>query len=150
MASDPIQARGVDRTARHFHELGKRARNPKDASYKIRTIFRQAEAGLFDSQGHHTWPKLADATKAAKQRGGDPRMMRATNALYKSLTAVRASGQVDERKPDELRFGTEIPYAGFHERGAGVPKRALINLTRAETHRIRDALAEYIATGDKT
>lgn len=147
----PIETRGVARTTHAFKDVGKRGANIAPAAFKVRTIFRKAEAARFDSQGHGTWPGLADATKERKrQRNQDPRVMRATNALYKSLTAANARDQVDERGPAELRFGTTVPYAGFHNTGKGVPKRALIDLTHGERRRIDEALEAFIATGDRT
>jgi phage gpG-like protein len=146
-----IDAKGVQRTAKHMDDVARRAGNVKDASYKVRTVYRKAEERRFQSRGAGSWPALKESTREWKARtNSDPRMMRATNALYKALTSPRAGGQVDERKPDEFRFGTDLPYATFHDRGKGVPLRKLIDLTPAERQEIDDALGDYIARGDTT
>lgn len=151
MAQDFIDAKGVQRTAKHMHDVAKRAGNVKDASYKVRTVYRKAEERQFQSRGGGAWPALKESTRESKARHNyDPRPMRATNALYRALTSPRAAGQVDERKPDEFRFGTDLPYASFHDRGKGVPLRKLINLTAAERQDIDDALSAFIARGDTT
>lgn len=147
----PIEVRGVERTTHALNQVTKRGGNVKDASYKVRSIFRQAEVRQFDSKGRGAWPDLADSTKQRKrERKQDPRVMRATNALYKSLTAANARDQIDNRGPSEFRFGTTVPYAGFHDTGTGVKKRPLIALTQSERRRIDDALEQFIATGDRT
>ena len=149
MPDDFLQARGIDRTAKHLSDVAKRAGDIKKASFKVRTIYRQAEERQFASRGGGAWPALKDSTREAKARKNyDPRPMRATNALYKALTAPRARGQVDERAEDEFRFGTDLPYAAFHDKGKGVPTRKLIDLTARERQDIDDALGDFIAKGE--
>lgn len=151
MASDFIDAKGVQRTAKHMNDVAKRAGNVKAASSKIRTVYRKAEERQFQSRGSGSWPALKESTRESKARHNyDPRLMRATNALYRALTSPRAAGQVDERKPDEFRFGTDLPYAGYHDRGKGVPLRKLIDLKPAERQDINEALEDFIAKGDTT
>lgn len=150
MAEPAVEQRGAGVAAKHLADMGKRARAPKDASYKVRSIFRKAEAKRFDTKGAGTWKPLADSTRRNKaERNHDPRILRATNALYKSLTAPRASGQIDERdRTDQWRFGTSVPYAAFHDTGRGVPKRKLIDLTGTERKAIDDEIGKFIATGE--
>jgi phage gpG-like protein len=150
MAEPAIEQRGAGVAAVHLARMGKRARDVRDASYKVRTVFRKAEESRFRSNGAGTWQGLADSTRQRKAAmGQDPRILRATGALYKSLTAPRASNQVDERKPDALRFGTSVPYAAFHDTGRGVPRRQLIDLTGAERRAIEDEIAKYVASETK-
>jgi phage gpG-like protein len=145
---DPIEARGIERATHALNGVSKRAGDIRDSSYKIRTIFRNAEKERFASNGRGSWDGLADSTKEYKARENqDPRVLRASNALYKSLTAPRAREQIDARERDELRFGTEVPYAVFHDQGRGVPTRTLIDLTPQERRRIDVALEKYIAEG---
>lgn len=146
--ADPIEARGVDRAAHALHNVGKRGADIKDSSYKVRSIFRNAEKERFASNGRGSWPALKEASRDAKARRNlDPRPMRASNALYKALTAPRARNQTDHRERDELRFGTDLPYAAVHDEGKSRPKRQLIDLTPAERRKIDVALEKYIAEG---
>jgi len=149
MAEQAIEQRGAGVAAKHLADMGKRARAPKDASYRVRTIFRKAEESRFSSAGAGTWKPLAETTRQLKaERGHDPRILRATNALYKSLTAPRARDQIDDRdRQDAWRFGTTVPYAIYHDTGRGVPKRKLIDLTSSERKAIDDEIGKYIATG---
>lgn len=149
MPDAAVDEHGAKRAATHLSQMGKRSRDVRDASYKIRTIFRKAEEARFASSGRGTWRALKTATRERKARAGlDPRTLRASNALYRSLTAPRARDQVDERRPDSLRFGTSVPYAGFHDAGRGVPKRQLIDLSPSERDDVERALEEYITRGD--
>lgn len=145
-----VTERGAGRAARDVNQLGKRASDIRPATSAIRTQFRKAEESYFDTGGHGAWPKLADETREWKaKRGLDPRILRATSALYRSLTAARGVGQVDVRKPDELRFGTTLPYATFHEQGKGVPQRKPIELTSTDRDKITKAIQSYVAKGEE-
>lgn len=152
MAREPavtITERGAGKAARDVDRLGQRARDIRPATSTIRTQFRTAEERLFDTGGHGQWPKLAEATRQLKaKRGSDPRILRATGALYRALTSAKAAGQLDVRHPTELRFGTTIPYATFHDLGKGVPQRKPIDLTSHDRDRITKAIEEYVAKGE--
>ncbi len=111
---------------------------------EVRSIFHRSEERRF-AAGGPGWPPLADSTRERKQ---DPRILRATGALYRSLTAASASDQIDERRPDRLEFGTAVPYARFHEYGTrNMPRRVLIDLRPPERDEIRGVLERYIAKG---
>ena len=144
-----IQAKGDERAARHMNDVAKRASDIKKASFKVRTIYRHAEEKRFQSRGGGSWPALKESTRESKARHNyDPRLMRASNALYRALTSPRARGQIDDRAEDQFRFGTTLPYARFHDTGKGVPTRKLIDLTPAERRDIDDALGDFIAKGE--
>jgi len=139
-----VEVRGEKKAAADLAAIGERADDIRDASYKVRTVYRKAEGRLFDVYGPG-WPPLAESTRERKARAGvDSRLMRATGALFRAMTSPRASGQIDVRKPHELRFGTDLPYAIFHHVGKGVPKRLLIDLTPAERRQMTDELGDYI------
>jgi len=154
MARDPfsIKTVGADKAAKTINDTGKRANNVKPAGSKIRTAYREAEAQIFRQNGGAVaWEALKDSTRAAKKRRGqDHGILRASGALYKSLVAARAAYQVDDRQPHELRFGTTLPYADYHESGRGQARRPTQEFTAAQLRRIDQAIAEYIATGDTT
>jgi len=142
-----VQEKGSLRAAFDLEELGRRASDIRPLSYKVRTAFRQAEEARFDRQGPG-WPPLADSTKERKARQGlDPRVMRAKQVLYRSLTSPRAALQVDRREQHEMEFGTQVPYAHFHQTGTGVPRRPLVELTVAQHQALTEAMAEYVSKG---
>lgn len=148
MSEQLIEAQGVEKASGDLDALGKRAqRVTRDVSYKVRTVFRKSEERRFEREGPG-WPRLADSTVERKARQGlDRRMLIATGDLYRSLTAPRASNQIDQRQPDEFRFGTTVSYAGYHDTGTGVPKRDLIDLSVKERRSIDQAIRDYITKG---
>jgi hypothetical protein len=135
-----ITTHGDDQAAKTIADTGKRANNVKPGASKIRTAYREAEVEIFQRNGGAVaWEKLKDSTRAAKRRRGqDHGTLRASNALYRSLTAPRAAYQVDDRQPHELRFG------------CGQAKRPTQAFTASQQRRINDAIADFIATGNTT
>lgn len=155
MPRDPftITTRGDEAAAKTIRDTGKRANNARPAGSKIRTAYREAEMEIFRRNGGAVaWQALKDSTIAAKKRRHqDNGILRASGALYKSLTAARASYQVDVREAHEMRFGSTLPYAYIHEEGkGGRARRPTQELTRRQEQAISDAIADYIATGDTT
>jgi phage gpG-like protein len=144
MAAKTVSARGVKQTAEHIGQVGDRGSDISKAAAKVRTIYRQAQEAHFSSAGHGKWPPLDPHTVAQK---GSWRILRRTDALYRSLTAARASYQVDERSRSVLTFGTTVPYAGYHDQGRGVPQRPLMTFTAAETKAMTDALGQFVTEG---
>lgn len=144
-----VEEKGVGKTVTDLKALEFRARGVKRVSEQVRSVFRESEVRQFATEGRGRWPRLADSTRERKSRQGlSLRTMHATDTLYRSLTATRASGQIDRRSEDELRFGTTVYYARFHQRGQGVPQRPLIDIQPNERQRMRDIIRAYIAKGD--
>jgi phage gpG-like protein len=151
MAAGPqmsVTQQGAGKAAVDLHKLGDRASDVRRVSEKVRSVYRKSNERRFQRDGDGDWPRLADTTEERKAREGlDPRPLRATDRLYRSLTSTRATGQVDVRDPTEFRFGTEIPYARFHDTGRGVPTRKLIEFTPAERKQITELISGYVAKG---
>lgn len=148
---NPLEIRtvGDDKAAKTIADTGKRANNVKPGASKIRTAYRDAEYEIFSRNGGAVaWEALKQSTREAKRRRGqDHGVLRASGALYKSLVASRAGYQVDDRQPHELRFGTTLPYAGYHEEGRGQARRPTQAFTASQHRKINDAIADYIAHG---
>lgn len=144
-----IEQRGAGKAAVDLHRIGDRSSDIRRLSEKVRSIYRRSEAARFDSSGRGAWPPLAASTRARKAAQGlDPRILRASGMLYRSLTSPRAAEQIDVRERTEFRFGTAVPYAVFHDTGKGQPKRELIELTPAERQEIDELIARYISKGE--
>ncbi len=143
-----ITEKGADEAGSALEQLGRRAQDARPASYKVRTVFRKAERRRFDYSGPG-WAPLEATTRERKSREQlDPRILRAKGALYRSLTSPTAAFQIDRRDRTEFEFGTDVPYARFHEQGRGVPQRKLIDLTPAEHRDLTSTIESYIAQGD--
>jgi phage gpG-like protein len=67
--------------------------------------------------GGTPWAPLAPST-LRKRRGLG--ILNSTGALLGSLVDVGAPGHVEETDGQQLLFGSELPYAVFHQTGAGI------------------------------
>lgn len=113
----------------------------------IERVFSASEQRVFDRAGPG-WPPLATSTRRRKREQGlDPAILRATDALYRSLTTPNDSEGIQTAAPDSFRLGTSVPYARFHDAGIGTPRRKLIDLSPADRKQITKALERYIADG---
>lgn len=142
-----IEVHGARKAAVDLAQLGERGSDIRRVSEKVRSIYRKSNERRFASGGLGSWPELADATKERKLRGGyDPRPMRQTGALERSLTSPRAGNQIDQRDKTEFRFGTTLSYAAIHDTGGhGSPRRELVELTASERNEVSRLVSEYIA-----
>ena len=108
----------------------------------------------FDTQGSSGsggWDQLKPETirrKANHKPPLDPRILRATGALFNSLTSRGGSNQILETKKDSLTFGTKLPYSGVHQRGGGsVPQRRPVEFSKRDRNGLVKSLQRYIMTG---
>jgi phage gpG-like protein len=83
--------------------------------------FHAMVAGQFATQGSAggtPWAPLAPSTRRRRDRAGAP-LLDVTGALRNSLTDSGAPGSIEEISGDSLLIGTTVPYASFHQYGAG-------------------------------
>jgi phage gpG-like protein len=112
-----LEQRGSAAAALHLRELGERAADPRPAFDRIGNELRLAEAAWFESRGAGSWAPLSGDTEA--QKSGQAPLV-ASGRLRASLTSRSAA----KTTGTELRYGTEVPYARFHEYGGrSLPKR---------------------------
>lgn len=141
-----MEEKGGEVAERHLTGLAKRGEDPRPAFRQITDELRLGEAEWFDSAGAGTWPRLSDRTLESKQRQGLPREpLVATGALRRSLTVKRGQGGIRSVTKRQMRFGSRIYYAKFHERGTGVPARPiLVPLTPKTRRRMVDDIREHL------
>lgn len=109
-----------------------------------------ASEGALASAG---WAPLAPATVARKAAAGlDPRILHATGKLAASLTEPLGGGDaIREVAPDEMRFGTTVPYARFHQLGTErMPQRRPIELRERDRRALVQTLQRFLVTGHPT
>lgn len=142
-----IEAVGAVKAANDLERMGKRAQDVRPLEPVIRKVFLESEQQRFAGQNQRPkWPPLADSTKARKaEQHLSQATLRATDALYRSLTQEGAAGQVDEPQAGQFRFGTKVPYAFYHDTGKGVPKRKLVGLTTKQRQGIKEVIGTFIA-----
>ncbi len=78
---------------------------------------------------------------SAKRGGASAKLLRDTGVLQASVT----SGVVEDVTSFSLRWGTNVPYAKFHQFGTRhLPARPFIGITPAMVQRIEQILVEYL------
>lgn len=130
----------VVRGDRQASDLTRRlARRLSDGSPQLLGLVDQlleAEQERFAGRGAR-WRKLSPLTvRKDRQQGRDPRPLVLTGELMRSLTVRGHPRQIVEVRPTQLRFGSSVYYARFHQRGEGTPRRTVVGLTRAQKHTI--------------
>jgi hypothetical protein len=104
------------------------ASNVEDASPAFEAIadeLYRIEREQFNTEGKYGsggWEPLADATIDAKLHDPDPvvrnnahNILRATDALFKSLVDEHDPGNTKIVQPHQLVFGTSVPWAKYHQ-----------------------------------
>ncbi len=104
-----------------------------DESVALKTIaddLREMFARQFASEGAAggtPWAPLATSTLGKRRRGG---ILVATGALRGSLVEEGAPDHVEKSDGLQLLFGTDLPYAGFHQTGTRrMPARPILAIT---------------------
>lgn len=127
---EAVDRRQWERMRRGFADMRMRAQDLSPAWEALLTWFSEQNFEQFLTRGaryHTVWPPLAASTTEEKMREGwplDPLIR--TGALARDLTS-RPLG-VEHISPHEVTGGTNIRYAGFHQRGtARMPQRKLFD-----------------------
>lgn len=107
----------------------------------------------FLTEGQHGsggWVPLSETTVREKAyRGQMPWILRATEALFKSLTRRSAPGNIREIEPTWMRFGSSIPYGVHHQFGTvKMPMRKPMDFTETEKVLIVKKVQRFITTGE--
>lgn len=128
--------------------VGERASDVRPIKPLLDPAFRRDEETRFALNGPG-WKALADTTVALKAAAGmDARILRRTGELERALTSAGGSVEVGlTSSRTELAFGTDVPYARFHQYGKGVPKRELIDLRPATVERMSSTVQGYVVDG---
>jgi len=120
-------------------------------SQEFKDILYGAEKQQFATEGSHGsggWAPLSPeyAAQKAKTHPGKPILQREGH-LWRSLTDPNADGAVYAASNKTLTWGTQVPYAIFHQTGtANMPDRPPIEFTEAERREIVKALQKHIFT----
>jgi len=132
-----VQAQGQDAASKRFLDMAKRGEDPRPVFRTISEELRAAEIKWWSSEGEGSWPSLLPETIEAKIKRGQPTTpMVITHALVKSLTAKRGSKGVRSATRRQMKFGTRVFYARFHEHGDFPnPKRKVLLPVDVRTRR---------------
>lgn len=148
-----IIALGDVQISRRIMRVGERAFEAIPLWTQVYEDLLKIETVQFLTEGGHGsggWSPLADSTKAEKQRKRQsPWIERATEALFRSLTAPAGPNQIFERTSGWMRFGTRVPYGIFSQTGTvKMPQRKLIDLKLVERRMIVKTVQRFLITGE--
>src|SRR5664279_3100456 len=99
----------------------------------------------FDTVSGHSGPRI-------QAKGQDPRILRATNTLFRSLTEPVFGQHVAKISPSEAFFGTSVPYARVHQTGApkaNIPKRQPVELTESQRKEWVKTIQSFLRANDR-
>jgi phage gpG-like protein len=132
-----IRAQGDEAASQLIEKLGKRGEDPRPAFRQILDELRVAEDHWFASHGAGTWPPLAQVTRDAKAKRGQPLTpLVATGALRRTLEVKRGRGTIRSATKTRMRFGTKLWYGRFHKLGSTpVPRRDPLIVLDAKARR---------------
>lgn len=150
-----FQVAGDVQIEREILRVGQRAADVAPAFDRIVDLWINETGLQFDTAGRHGsggWRPLKPETIREKQRQGlDNGILRRTLALEDSLTHRGDGNMLLEIGPQELVWGSKLPYAEAHQKprpGSRLPQRRPVEFTeeaRRETVRI---LQRFILTGE--
>jgi len=137
---------GDARAAARLGDLARRGADPRPVWPVLAQRFTAMERQQFATAGQGRWPALAPSTIRSKPPGKP--IMRRSDRLYESLAGADGPA-IDEEGTFVARFGTNVPYARFHQRGVKgrLPKREVIRFTPAERAAWIRIMRRYIVTG---
>jgi phage gpG-like protein len=139
-----VTVRGDRPTVALLDRLGRRMADGTPALRGLVDLLLEAQAERFAGRGQR-WRRLARSTlRIHREHGRGPQPLVLTGELMRSLTIRGYRGQVVQLTPVSLRFGTRVWYAKFHQRGAGVPKRAVVGLTRLQKRSVVEELRRLL------
>lgn len=154
MLTIQIEVEGERQFDRTFTRFTEQLRDLRDLWPACIPELREISKEQFAGEGvgdAGKWAALSARYAAwkAQRYPGKPILQR-TGRLVESLTGNK-SDSIVEAKPDELIFGTRVPYAVHHQRGAGrLKKRKVFDLNEQQRTRIMKAIQKRLLTSGQS
>lgn len=104
------------------------------------------QSGGFSPYGGDGWAELAESTVKAK---GHDQILVDTELLKNSLSQRGADGQILDITPEGFRFGTEVPYAEYHQKGTvNMPARPVLEFNEFGKQMMVKKIQLFIMRGE--
>ena len=132
----------ITKTVAGLQALLARLRDLTPAWRNLLAYLRQVTAQTFDTQGGRIgqfWQPLSPAYAKFKaiKWPGQP-ILRASDRMFRSLTTEGATDSIAQVSPQALSYGTQTPYAKYHQRGTPkLPRRQFLAVTEADRIEIK-------------
>ena len=147
-----LELRGIDEAADRLEDTGDRAAHARAAMDKIVDALIEGEQSLWRRNGgggKKKWAPNTKSTLASKiAKGLDPRPMRATGALERSLTVKHAPNQLLKIDNNSMEFGTKLFYAQFSQLAKNPARRRIVlDIAAKQKRTIREIILDHIVHG---
>lgn len=146
---ETVVNRSLLRIAEHFED-------PKPALEAVADLLRGDVEEQFDTEGGHAsggWKALSQKRIDEKARLGlDPRILRASGALYESLTRKFDPRHIERLSGSSLTFGSTVFYGIFHQSSEPrtvIPFRPPIALTEQDKRTMVKAMQRALVGGER-
>lgn len=144
-----LEVSGEQIVSRELLRTSRRARNAQPALREVGVLLEELTERNFATEGASggkPWAPLAESTvrqkAAAGQSGGT---LVATGDLLDSLTG--GAGHIRETGLNFLIFGTGVEYAGYHQKGKGVPQRKPLQVTELHKRLAVKIIQRWVVKG---
>jgi phage gpG-like protein len=151
-----IESHGEQLVARTFMRFADDVEVPRAALEEVADEMRRITKQQFETEGGHAsggWKPLTEMRREFKRRHGlDPHILRATNALMRSLTEKFASGAIERLSGDSLVFGSAVRYGIYHQSSqprSVMPFRPPVALTAEDKRRIIKSVQAALISGQR-
>jgi phage gpG-like protein len=118
---------------------------------EIELAFFRLELEQFNSEGSRggsRWKPLSEKYRKWKERHypGKPILQR-SGRLLRSLSVIGGGDSIREQEPLSLTLGSRVPYATYHQRGAGkLPQRPPMQIQRDDYGKFVSRMFRYAET----
>lgn len=139
----------IKATVEGLQALLSKLRDLTPAWRNLLVYLRGATRQTFESLGGRIgegWQPLSTpyAQFKAVKWPGQP-ILRASDAMFRSLTVDGADGSVSDVTPQLLQYGTTTPYARYHQEGTPrMPKRKFLAVTEADRVQIKRIVVAHL------
>jgi len=141
-----VTVNGVEKVIAGLEKIQGRAKDLRPAFKVARMLIMESTQRTFMAEGRpDRWQPLSEMTLT--RRGQNARILRDKGILMASIGISSADG-IFVLKPLELRVGTNVPYARYHQDGIGVPQREFMVLLPEDEEKISKAILDHIV-GDQ-
>jgi phage gpG-like protein len=139
---------GDTQVMRGFSRFADGIKDLSEAFKEIAEDFHKGERQQFQSEGGYGaggWVPLAPSTIERKEKGGYPMDILVRTGELRQAMAGEGGAAIEEIRPLEMRLGTTLAYARFHQKGTrGMPARPIIMLPEEQKTRWHKIIQKYL------
>lgn len=137
-----VKITGLKETTDALSNFGESLQNLVPFLKAAGLVMLESSQRNFMAGGRPGWAPLTPATIRRRRGQGTPEPLRDTGVLMTSLAPLGAD--VFRLTPLSVEAGTNVPYAGYHQLGIGVPARPFLMLQPEDEETILNIALEEV------